>query len=37
MNEKTRFWLLLGLFILSLVLVFLLNSALGQQVLVKTP
>lgn len=34
MSEKTRFWLLLGLLILSVALVFVLNSALGQQVLV---
>ena len=35
MSEKTRFWLLLGLLLASIALVFLLNSALGQQVLVQ--
>lgn len=35
MSEKTRFWLLLALLIASLALVFILNSALGQQVLVR--
>jgi hypothetical protein len=35
MSDKTKFWLLLVLFILSLVLVFALNSALGQQILVQ--
>jgi hypothetical protein len=34
MSEKTRFWLLLTLLILSIALVFVLNSALSQQVLV---
>lgn len=34
MSDKTRFWLLLSLFILSVVLLVILNSALAQQVLV---
>ena len=34
MSDKTRFWLLLSLFILSVMLLVILNSALAQQVLV---
>lgn len=34
MNEKQRFWLLLSLFIVSVILLIILNTALGQQVLV---
>ena len=37
MNEKKRFWILLALFIASLALVWMLNSALGQQILVHAP
>ena len=35
MSEKTRFWLLLGLLVLSVVLVLLLNSALSQELLIR--
>jgi hypothetical protein len=35
MSEKTKFWLLLGLFVASIVLVVILNSAMGQQILVQ--
>jgi hypothetical protein len=34
MSEKTRFWLLLALLVLSITLAIALNTALGQQVLV---
>jgi len=37
MSEKTRFFILLGLFIASLLLLWLLNSAAGQSVLVHAP
>jgi len=30
MNEKTRFWIFLGLLCASLLLLFLLNAAIGQ-------
>jgi hypothetical protein len=35
MTDKTRFWILLGLLIASLALLYLLNSTLGQQVIVQ--
>jgi hypothetical protein len=35
MSEKKQFWALLALFILSLVLLFILNSELSQQLLVR--
>lgn len=35
MNDVTRFWLLLSLFILSLALLYVLNSNLGQQLLIR--
>jgi len=34
-SEKTRFCILLGLLLLSLVLLYLLNTNLGQQVLIR--
>lgn len=34
MSDKTRFWLLLALFLISVGLLFVLNSVLTQQVLV---
>lgn len=36
MSDKTRFVLLLGLFVASLALLFVLNSAIGQDVLMHT-
>jgi hypothetical protein len=33
MSDKTKFWLLLALFLLSVALLFVLNTALTQQVL----
>jgi hypothetical protein len=36
MSEKTKFWLLLGMLLVSIALVFVINTALGQQVLVHT-
>jgi hypothetical protein len=35
MGDKTKFWLLLTLFLASVALLFVLNSALAQQVLVR--
>lgn len=35
MSEKTRFWILLGLFILSLTLLYVLNSELSQQLVTR--
>lgn len=35
MSEKTRFWILLTLLGLSLTLLYALNSALGQQLLLR--
>jgi hypothetical protein len=35
MSEKTRFWILLGLLCLSLALLYLVNTALGQQLLIR--
>jgi hypothetical protein len=37
MSDKTRFFILVGLFVVSLVLLGLLNSAIGQEILVHTP
>jgi hypothetical protein len=34
MNEKTKFWLLLAVLLLSIALLCIVNGALGQQVLV---
>ena len=34
MNEKTKFWVLLGILVVSIALVVVINTALGQQVLV---
>jgi len=34
MSDKTRFWLLLALFLISVALLLVLNSALAQQVLI---
>jgi hypothetical protein len=36
MSEKTKFWVLLGLFIMSIALVVVLNSAMGQDILVES-
>lgn len=35
MDDKTKFWLLLALFLVSVAMLFVLNSALAQQVLVR--
>jgi hypothetical protein len=35
MSEKTRFWLLLGLFVLSLALLYFVSSAVGNQLLIQ--
>ena len=37
MSDKTRFFILLGLFVVSLVLLWLLNVSLGQEILVHAP
>jgi hypothetical protein len=34
MSEKTKFWVLLGILVVSIALVVVINTALGQQVLV---
>jgi hypothetical protein len=34
MSEKVQFWILLSLFLLSLILLYVLNSSLGQQLLI---
>lgn len=35
MSERTKFWILLGLLGLSLALLFFINSALGNQLLIE--
>jgi hypothetical protein len=35
MSERTRFWVLLGLFIASLALLYIVNSAVGSHLLIQ--